>query len=138
MTPKTHHEIQCDRLADEACGEIVLQLIGWRRQHADQMFQAALAAAVPAGAEHSPGEKAIMDNVRVKFARLVMDDKAFGEQARTAAQSVASKIMHGSKARDLFGLIEDIVNEKSSTQGDGYKRRAKAICDGFYPDGKKQ
>lgn len=135
MDNKTHHEIVCGRIADECCARNLGLVRGWRMQEARRLFEEALAAVIPKDAELNKGELALVKGMREKFNLAVITDVAFEAQANEQAQQLAMHVMNRTGARHLFGLVEDIVKEKSSAQGDELIKRAEWLYENYGPEG---
>lgn len=133
MDNKTHHQLVCGRIADECCTRNLGLVRGWRMQEAQRLFEEALSQVVPKDAELNAGELALVKGLREKFNLAVITDTAFEQQANEQAHMLAMDVMNHTGARELFGLVEDIVNGKSTAKGKELKARAKRLYDRFHP-----
>lgn len=127
---KTHHQMVCEMVAETTCQEIMEFLTGEVAKSSRALVNTAIAAAIPKGAELTVGQETILKSIRAKVAVAAMSDQKMREEVHGRAHALAMRIMNESGARELFGYIEDVANDKSSAT----KERAQRLYDQYHPD----
>lgn len=133
MDHKTHHDLICESPAVESETRQAETLRAYRLRQSMENPNKAIGEVV-GDRELTKGEAAMLDAVKVTFRQIAVQDQDADAEAIRQAQALMREVMNRTGARSLFGFVEDIVNGKSSAQGDALIARAKRLHEEFRAD----